>query len=175
MLFAFDIQQIRFEVFLSALSLVVTFYFWVIKARSEKPSLKIFQLWSFGSSPGRENAEQGTKTISVWPMESGGVLVANNSTLQNSIIKFDCYLKVADKWVKGTWGYQNQEKPPWNIAPQTTVALSPVCFFEVPKDFEMKDNAVFRIDFITISGKRFGHIFQYKTKEKQGTSEEFVD
>lgn len=166
MLFAVDMKQIPFEILLSGLSLVVTFYFWLTKARGEKPNLKIFQLWSFGSSGGRVDEAAGTEKISVWPMESGGVLIANNSTLQNSIIKFDCYLKLDNKWVKGTWGYQNNEKPPWNIPPQTTVAISPVCFFEVPKGFQMKEEAVFRIDFITISGKRFGHIFQYKLKEK---------
>ena len=165
MLMAFDINNIRPEMVLSILSLVMTVYFWLIKSRKERPNLKVFQLWSFGSSPGREN-ENGTKTISVYPMESGGVLVANNSTTQNSIIKFDCYLRDGKQWVKGVWGYQNNDKPPWNIAPQSTIAISPVCFFDVRKDFEMKDDSVFKLEFITISGKRFSFLFQHKMKNQ---------
>ena len=90
------------------------------------------------------------------------MLVANDSTRQNSIIRFDCFLHANGTVTSGSWGYINDDKPPWNIGPESTIALSPACFFPVADDFEIPDDLRFRIEFITVSGRRFGHDFTLK-------------
>src|SRR5437773_4681954 len=155
------------EMVLSVLSTVVTGYFWLVRSRQERPNLKIFQLRDFRTSlRGGEGAgARKAKRLSLTPMELGGVLVANNSLRQNSIVRFDCYLSYAGGWLKGSWGYLNDDKPPWNIPPQTSIAISPACFFDVPEDFEPSDDLQFRVEFVTASGRRFSHRFTMKAPE----------
>jgi len=102
-------------------------------------------------------------------MELGGVLVANNSSRQNSIVRFDCHLVYAGGWLKGSWGYLNDDKPPWNLPPQTSIAISPACFFDVPEDFEVGEDLQFRVAFVTASGRRFSHRFTMKAPNSNPT------
>jgi hypothetical protein len=47
----------------------------------------------------------------------------------------------------------------WNIGLKMMIALSPACFFPVNDDFEVSDDVRSRMEFITVSGKHFGHEF----------------
>jgi hypothetical protein len=159
------VPTISIEMALSALSAAVTGYFWLIRSRQERPNLKIFQLRDFRATLRGGEGQRKSKRLSLTPMELGGVLVANNSLRQNSIVRFDCYLSYAGGWLKGSWGYLNDDKPPWNIPPQTSIAISPACFFDVPEDFEITDDLTFRLEFLTASGRRFVHRFAMKAPE----------
>jgi hypothetical protein len=153
------------EMALSAASAVVTGYFWLVRARQERPNLKIFQLRDFRATLRSREGEKKAKRLSLTPMETGGVLVANNSLRQNSIVRFDCYVQYEQGWLKGSWGYLNDDKPPWNIPPNSSIAISPACFFDVPEDFTVGEELPFRVEFITASGRRFAHRFSLKAPE----------
>ncbi len=153
------------EMALSVASAVVTGYYWLVRARQERPNLKVFQLRDFRATLRGGDGERKAKRLSLTPMETGGVLVANNSLRQNSIVRFDCFLQYEKGWLKGSWGYLNDDKPPWNLAPHTSIAISPACFFDVPEDFEIGQEQPFRVEFVTASGRRFAHRFSLKAPE----------
>jgi len=152
------------EMVVSVLSGSMTAYFWLVKARRERPDLKIFQLQNFRPSV-RRNPDGEGRRLGLTQIETGGVLVANNSTRQNSIVRFECYLRDGHSWKKGHWGYLSDDKPPWNIGPESTISISPACFFEVPDDYETPDDLRFKIEFVTVSGQHFGHVFTLKAPE----------
>ena len=56
----------------------------------------------------------------------------------------DTAFKHQGERVKGFWGWSGEDKPPWNIGPESTIAFSPACFFDVPEDFEVPENPEFR-------------------------------
>ena len=143
----------------SGLSLLVTAYFWFVKARKERPNLQFYQLSDFRAVCRRHPEREGRKRLCVQQLDTGGVLVVNHSTRQNSIVLFDCLLRTDDGVIEGDWGYSGEDKPPWNIGPESTIAFSPACFFDVPDDYEVPDDLEFQIQFITASGKRFSHRF----------------
>ena len=144
---------------MAAGSAAVTGYFWLMKANKERPDLKVYQLANYRAMLRRGTAEQPGKRLGLTQIEPGGVMVANNSSRQNSIYRFDCYLKQPGGEIKGDWGWCHEDKPPWNIGPETTIAVSPACFFDVPDNYEVSDELEFRIEFVTVSGKRFRHTF----------------
>lgn len=153
------LHKIPIQAVMAAFSTVITSYFWLIKSRKERPDLKVYQLGSFRATARRGDPEKGTKRLGIMQIDPGGVLVANNSIRQNSVIRFDCFLDHGGREIKGDWGWAHEDKPPWNIAPETTISISPACFFDVPGDYEVPDDLRFRIDFVTVSGKRFRHTF----------------
>jgi hypothetical protein len=147
------------QAILSVFSAAVTSYFWFVKARQERPDLRFHQLMDFQASLRRGNPEQKTRRLALTQVDSGGVLIANNSIRQNSILRFDCFLRDGGGWIKGHWGYVAQDKPPWNIPPQSAISLSMACFFDVPEAYEVPQDLRFRVEFVTTSGKRFSHVF----------------
>ena len=153
------------EAVLSVFSAAMTAYFWLVRARREKPQLTAFQLANFRLITRKGDEEKHLKRVSITQLERGGVLVANHSIRQNSIVRFDCYLRVGHDWVKGLWGYIDNDKPPWNIGPESTIAMSPACFFEVPEDAEIAEDFEFYIEFITVSGHRFPQLFHKQAPE----------
>ena len=151
------------ESVLSVMSAAMTGYFWLVKARREKARLQFFQLHGFRASLRRGDEEKKTRRLCLSQVDAGGVLVANDSTRQNSIIRFDCYLRHRGQQIKGTWGYVDNDKPPWNIPPESTISLSLACFFEVPEDYEIRDNLAFRVEFVTVGNHRFKHLFSLQS------------
>jgi len=146
-----EVQQ-----FMAAGSAAVTSYFWLVKARRERPKLELYQLSNFRASLRRGNAEKGTKRLCLSQIDTGGVLIANNSSRQNSILRFDCSLELGGHRIGGDWGFTGDDKPPWNVGPESTIAFSPACFFEVPDDYEVPEELSFRLELVSVSGKRFG-------------------
>ena len=144
---------------MSAASLVFTTYFWFVKARKERPNLEFYQLSDFRAACRRHPEQEGLKRLCLQQLDTGGVLIVNHSTRQNSVVLFDCYLQTDRGEIQGDWGYSGEDKPPWNVGPESTIAFSPACFFDVPEDYEVPDNPQFRIQFITASGARFSHRF----------------
>lgn len=66
----------------------------------------------------------------------------------------DC---LSGQQIRGDWGAVGEDKPPWNIGPESSIALGIACFFDVPQDFEAPDS--YGVKFISASGKRFAHTF----------------
>jgi len=151
--------NIDVPILLSSVSFLFTTYFWFVKARGERPNLKFHQLSEYRASLRRHPEKKDRKRLCVQQIDKGGVLIVNHSTRQNSIVVFDCFLKTPDGEIQGDWGYSGEDKPPWNIGPESTIAFSPVCFFDVPEAYNLPDNLEFRIRFITASGKKFSHWF----------------
>ena len=78
------------EMVLSVASLTVTAYFWFVQARRERPQLTLHQVSGFRAVSRRHQQRDDCKRLCVQQLDSCGVLVANNSTRQNSIMMFDC-------------------------------------------------------------------------------------
>ena len=150
---------IDYSVLLSGTSVLFTTYFWFVKASRERPNLEFYQLSDYRSACRRHPEHKGLKRLCLQQLDTGGVLIVNHSTRQNSIVVFECFLKTARGEIEGDWGYSGEDKPPWNVGPESTIAFSPACFFDVPEDFEVPENPEFRIQFITASGKQFSHRF----------------
>ena len=150
---------IDFRMLLSGASFLFTTYFWFVKARKERPNLEFYQLSDYRAVCRRHQEKHGMKRLCLQQLDTGGVLIVNQSTRQNSVVLFDCFLLTERGEIQGDWGYAGDDKPPWNVGPESTIAFSPACFFDVPEDFEVPDNPKFRIQFITASGKQFSHRF----------------
>ncbi len=147
------------ELVLSGLSFVFTSYFWLVQARRERPRLQFYQLRDFRVVTRRHPNREGMKRLCVQQLGTGGVLIANHSTRQNSIVMFACHLKTPQGNIPGDWGFSGDDSPPWNVGPESAIAFSPACFFDVPEDFEVPENVQFEVRFITASGRRFSHTF----------------
>jgi len=147
------------ELIISGCSLAITIYFWIVKASNEKPNLEFFQLSNFRATARSIPDDKSIKRLSMTQMDTGGVLVVNQSTRQDSVVVFDCWLKTDSGILRGDWGYLGDDKPPWNVGPQSTIAISPACHFDVPADFEIPDDFLFKIVFYTASGTQFSHTF----------------
>ncbi|QDT66953.1 hypothetical protein [Calycomorphotria hydatis] len=160
-----SLAPISIETILSFFSASLTGYFWFVKSRRERPNLKCLQIRDFRVSLRKSQQKEGMKTFGLMQVDSGGVLIANDSTRQTSIVKFDCSFEHNGQTHRGRWGYVDDDKPPWNIGPESTIAMSLACFFEVPEDFEAPENLKFKVDFITPTGKRFGKVFYRHTPE----------
>jgi hypothetical protein len=154
--------MIDFRMLLSAASFLFTTYFWFVKARRERPNLQFFQLNDFRSVCRRHPDRKDVKRLCLQQLDTGGVLIVNHSTRQNSIVVFDCFLQTNDGEIQGDWGYSGDDKPPWNVGPESTIAFSPACFFDVPEDFEVPEDPTFRIRFITASSRQFTHTFTHQ-------------
>ena len=148
------------EILLSAASLTVTAYFWFVQARRERPQLRLYQVGGFRAVCRRHQQRDDCKRLCVQQLDSCGVLVANNSIRQNSIVMFDCWLLLPDgRELRGDWGSVGDQQPPWNIGPESSISLGLACFFDVPADFEIPETYQLGIAFVTASGKRFKHVF----------------
>lgn len=151
--------SVGLEMALSVSSFLFTSYFWLVKSRRERPKLEFYQLSDFRMITRRHPEREGVKRLCVQQLGTGGVLIVNHSTRQNSIVMFECLLHTSGGVIHGDWGYSGEDKPPWNIGPESSIAFSPACFFEVPESFEVADDQEFELRFITASGKRFRHRF----------------
>ena len=162
--------QIEAELVISCMSLLVTFYFWAIRVRKERPNLEFYQLSNFRTSCRRVPDRSDIKRLTLQQLDTGGILIVNHSIRQNSIVLFECFLVTDNGLLEGEWGYSGDDKPPWNIGPETSIAFSPACFFDVPPDYEVPENPVFYLRFITASGKRFTKRFTKEAKRHQAES-----
>ncbi len=149
-----------FSILFSGFSVAMTTYFWFVKARKERPHLEFYQLSDFRTACRRHPEQEGVKRLCIQQIDTGGVLIVNHSSRQNSIALFFCFLKTEQGEIQGDWGYTGDDKPPWNVGPETAIAFSPACFFDVPEDYEVPENPEFRIQFATIYGQQFSHTFQ---------------
>ena len=159
------------EMLFSSVSFLVTTYFWCVKANKERPNIEFYQLSNFRSSCRKHQNREGVKRLCLQQLDTGGVLAVNHSSRQNSIVLFECFLMTEKGEIPGDWGFGGEDKPPWNIGPETAISLSPACFFDVPEDFEVPEEPVFRLEFITASGKRFSHQFRKTAPRLQDVDE----
>ncbi|MGI9473689.1 MAG: hypothetical protein ACR2NZ_19255, partial [Rubripirellula sp.] len=137
-----------------------TTYFWFVKARGERPSLQLFQLSDFRAVCRRHPEDSNLKRLCLQQLDTGGVLIVNHSTRQSSVVCFDCYLQTDRGEILGDWGYSGDDKPPWNVGPESTIAFSPACFFDLPEDCEVPEEPRFRIVTVTANGKAFSSALQ---------------
>ena len=153
-------KVISIELIMSVVSFSFTLYFWLVRMRHERPNLKFFQLYDFYLVR-KAKTPEGRFTARFNQRQEKGVLVANDSVMQNSIVRFDCTLRDQGREFRGYWGYLGQDRPPWNIPPQSTISISPHCEFPVPEDFEpSREDFELVLDFVTVSGRKFRHVFR---------------
>lgn len=148
------------ELIVSFTSLGLTAYFWLIQARRERPQLSIYQVGGFRAVSRRHPQRDDRKRLCVQQLDGCGVLVANHSIRQNSIVLFDCWLLLpGGQQIRGDWGTVGEDKPPWNVGPESSIAMALACFFDVPEDFELTKDYQIGVEFVTASGRRFAHTF----------------
>lgn len=147
------------ELLLSAASFGLTCYFWLVQARRERPQLHIYQIGPFRAMT-RRRPDSEHRRLCVQQIDDAGVLIANNSSRQNSIVLFECRIYLPDgTQITGDWGTVGEDRPPWNIGPDSTIGMGLACFFDVPRDFETPDEFMLQVNFITASGQKFAHRF----------------
>ncbi len=158
---------------MSSISLIVTAYFWLIKSRKEQPNLEFHQLSDYRAICRTHPSKTNVKRLIVQQLDTGGVLIVNHSTRQNSVVLFDCIIKTAQgKKIFGDWGFGGDDKPPWNISPESSIAFSPACFFDVPDDYEVPNDLEFTMIFHTASGKTFSETFALKAPRRSMVASE---
>ena len=158
------LAKVTLQSVMSTFSAVVTGYFWLIKARKERPSFTVHQLQSFRASL-RRGADEKSKQLSLLQTEPSGTLIVNHSTRQASIVKHEASIGYNGKVIKGRFGWVGEDRPPWNIGAESTLAMSMACFFDVPADCELPDEFDFSVEFVTAGGYRFTHIFDKAAPE----------
>lgn len=162
MAYLFAQSSIGIETLLSIVSLGITLYFWFVQANRERPRLRFFQLGDFRANLRRVQGQEGMRRLCVQQMDSSGVLVANDSTRQNAIINFECAFRYNGRWIQGDWGYVDDNKPPWNIGPESSIGLGLAFFFDVEENFEIPAQIEFRVIFKVVSGNQFASSFWLK-------------
>lgn len=158
------------QLLFSGVSLIVTCYFWCVRTRRERPNLQFHQLADFRVNCRRHPEDPDQKRLCIQQLETGGVLIVNHSTRQNSIVLFECFLPTDDGVIEGDWGYSGDDKPPWNVGPEASIAFSPACFFDLPVDLNVPEDPVFYLRFVTASGKRFTHRFTRTAKRHRAVA-----
>jgi hypothetical protein len=154
--------EFDFSIVLSVGSLLMTGYFWLVQSRRERPNLQFFQLSHFRATSRRHPDDPTKQRFCLQQLEPGGVLVVNHSLRQNAIVVFDCYLLTPAGEIRGDWGYASSDKPPWNLPAESSLAISPAFFFDLPSGEETPTDPSVRVEFITASGRRFTHVFQQR-------------
>jgi hypothetical protein len=101
----------------SALSTLTTLYFWLVRMRRERPSLRPYLVDNeFFLGIGRDDVRQIGLKI--------GVIVANDSVLPNAILDARLWARVRDGWEEvGRLAFDKQTPQPCNIPPLQTVLL----------------------------------------------------
>ena len=111
------------ELILSIASFGITLYFWFVQARRERAQLRFYQIGSFRGSIRRHQQRDDVKRLCVQQLDSCGVLIANNSIRQNSIVLFHCWFVLPDGTeIEGDWGSVGNDRPPWNIGPESSIS-----------------------------------------------------
>ncbi len=163
------------ELIISCASFLFTAYFWFVQARRERPQLKIYQVSGFRSSSHRNQHRDGVRRLCVQQLDSSGVLIANNSIRQNSIVFFECWLLLPDgSQIAGDWGAVGDDRLPWNIGPESSISVGLACFFDVPDDFKLPNHFDIGVEFITASGRRFSQTFTREMPPLQSGATEFL-
>ena len=135
------------------------------------PNLEFHQLSNFRATCRRVPGRDDIKSLCLQQLNSGGVLIVNHSLRQNSIIRFECFLLTDDGLIEGEWGYGGDDKPPWNVGPEIAISFSPACLFDVPATYEIPDDVVFWVRFVTASGKRFTKRFTKNVEQERSQAE----
>jgi hypothetical protein len=101
----------------SAVSMLTTLYFWLVRMRHERPCLKPYLAdKEFFLGLGRDDVRQiGMKV---------GIIVANYSVLPNAILGTRLWIRLQDGWQEvGHLAFDKQTPQPFNIPPLQTVLL----------------------------------------------------
>ena len=101
----------------SAVSMIATFYFWLVRMRDERPCLKPFLAdKEFFLGLARDDVRQiGVKV---------GVIVANYSVLPNAILGARLSVRLKNGWQEvGQLAFDKQTPQPFNVPSKQTVLL----------------------------------------------------
>jgi len=101
----------------SAVSMLTTLYFWLVRMRQEQPCLQPYLAdKEFFLGLGRADVRQlGLKV---------GIIVANYSVLPNAILGARLWIRLHDGWQEvGNLAFDKQTPQPFNIPPLQTILL----------------------------------------------------
>jgi hypothetical protein len=116
------------SIVVSFLSAMVTFYFWLVKAKKERPDLKIYKADAQLGGYAHSSCEDPVKLI--FEVRS---VVANYSTLPNALLGARGWVKLRDgSWREGEARLDPKTPLPLNIAPLQTVRLDLAVAITVP-------------------------------------------
>lgn len=107
---------------------MVTFYFWIVKARREQPWLKIYQ--ADPQVSGHAQSSCGDPVKLVFEVKS---VVANYSSLPNALLAVGAAVKLRDgTWLDAEARLDPRTPLPLNMAPMQTVRLDLIVTVALP-------------------------------------------
>lgn len=110
-------SQLSFGI--SVTTALITFYFWIVKARREQPRLRIYQ--AEGQAGGYAHSSYGDPIKLVFDVKS---VVANYSTLPNAVLGVQAKVKMRDgSWREAETRLDAKTPLPLNISAMQTVRL----------------------------------------------------
>jgi hypothetical protein len=110
----------------SVISMLATFYFWLVRIRQERPCLKPYLAdREFFLGLGRDNVRQiGLKAR---------IIVANHSVLPNALLGVRLWVRLHDGWQEvHNLAFDKDSPQPFNIPPMQTVLLRLTGFLTFP-------------------------------------------
>ena len=112
----------------SLISALITFYFWIVKSKQERPHLKIYKADPQLGGYAHSSCDDPVKLI--FEVRS---VVANYSTRPNALLGTRAWVKMRDgKWQEGETRLDPKTPIPLNVAPLQTVRLDLTVTVAVP-------------------------------------------
>lgn len=130
----------------SGASLVVTMYFWMVRANRERVSLGIFPVGGFEGT-----LEPGG--IGLW---SGRLFLANRSILPTAIVAAQVELLWQGRWLPGHVGTGEGSELPWNLPPSQVFPKDLKAAFDLGMEISLDEvyaDQRLRFTFVTVEGR----------------------
>jgi hypothetical protein len=116
----------------SVFATVSTVYFWLVRARQERPQLKVHLAAPVGADS--LAAGPGAPPNTARSQFSLKAVVANYSALPNSVLGVRAWVKGRDgDWKPAATSLDDKSQPPFNLPPLHTVPLSITATVNVPE------------------------------------------
>jgi hypothetical protein len=137
----------------SGASLLVTAYFWFIRANRERVSVGIFPVSGF------EGALNGPG-LGVW---TGQVFLTNRSILATAILSGKAELYWEGRWITGNLVAGDGFELPWNLPPAQAYSKTIIVAFDVgvrTTAEKVYESQRIRVTFLTVEGQRVAREFR---------------
>ena len=170
-----------FSFSVSMCSALFTFYFWITKARMERPCLKTYSVEPHVG--GHAFSSHGDPIKLIFEPK---LIVANYSSLPNALLSVRAWLKTsAGEWLHAQTSLDSRTALPVNITPMQTVRLNLTAQIELPAIPEGEEcrntNATFRLyrdhflpetmeimlELTGLGEKHFVEVVQYEPREAE--------
>ncbi len=116
----------------SAFATASTLYFWLVRARTERPQLKVHLAGPVGADS--LAAGPGAPPSTARSQFTLKAVIANYSALPNAVLGLKAWVKARDgSWQAATTSLDEKGQPPFNLPPLHTVPLALTATVNVPE------------------------------------------